>query len=64
MVFGWTGGTKLVKDSYEDAKGKKEEMSEQRREKKEAKRGARSSEARSGLLGVFRRSPGDESAED
>ena len=59
-VFGWSGGSKLVKDSYADAKVKKEEMSEERREKKEAKREARRAEARSGLLGVFRRSNDDE----
>ncbi len=41
VVFGWQGGSKLVKDSYDDAKVKKDEMSEDRREKKEAKREAR-----------------------
>lgn len=40
-VFGWSGGSKLVKDSYVDAKVKKEEMSEERREKREAKRAER-----------------------
>ncbi len=59
VVFGWQGGSSLVKDSYADAKTKKEEMSEGRREKKEAKRDARREGTRSGLLGVFRRS-GDE----
>jgi glycosyltransferase 2 family protein len=59
VVFGWQGGSTLVKDSYSDAKVKKEEMSEGRQEKKEAKREARREGSRSGLLGVFRRS-GDE----
>ena len=62
-VFGWSGGSKLVKDSYADAKVKKEEMSEERREKKEAKRAAREAEARGGLLGVFRRSDHERSDE-
>ena len=26
MVFGWSGGSKLVKDSYSDAKDKASEM--------------------------------------
>jgi len=56
IVFGWRGGSKLVKDSYEDAKVKKTEMGEQRQEKKEAKQQARAEEGRRGLLGVFRRS--------
>ena len=59
VVFGWQGGSTLVKDSYSDAKVKKEEMSEGRHEKKQAKREARREGSRSGLLGVFRRS-GDE----
>ena len=59
VVFGWQGGSKLVKDSYEDAKVKKEEMSEDRREKKEAKREARHAEGRQGLMRVFRRSDDD-----
>ena len=63
IVFGWRGGSKLVKDSYEDAKVKKTEMGEQRQEKKEAKRQAREEEGRRGLLGVFRRSD-DTSAPD
>jgi uncharacterized membrane protein YbhN (UPF0104 family) len=56
VVFGWSGGSKLVKDSYVDAKVKKTEMGEQRQEKKEAKRQAREEEGQRGLLGVFRRS--------
>ncbi len=60
VVFGWQGGSQLVKDSYEDAKVKKDEMSADRREKKEEKRAARDAEGRHGLLGVFRRGAGDE----
>ena len=48
VVFGWGGGTKLVKDSYVEAKEKKEEMSEQRREKKEEKRQAREANSKGG----------------
>jgi uncharacterized membrane protein YbhN (UPF0104 family) len=62
VVFGWQGGSKLVKDSYADAKVKKDEMSEDRREKRDAKREARTNEARGGLLRVFRR--GDEEESD
>jgi uncharacterized membrane protein YbhN (UPF0104 family) len=61
VVFGWEGGSKLVRDSYADAKVKKEEMGADRREKREAKREARRSEGRQGLMRVFRR--GDESEE-
>ena len=56
LVFGWSGGSQLVKTSYVDAKVKKEEMGADRREKREAKREARAGGTRSGLLGVFRRS--------
>ena len=63
VVFGWSGGTKLVKDSYEDAKVKKDEMSTDRREKKEAKRAAAEEEGRTGLMGFFRRSGSDEPGE-
>jgi len=59
VVFGWQGGSKLVKDSYGDAKVKKEEMSGDRREKKAAKREARRAEGRQGLMRVFRRSETD-----
>lgn len=59
IVFGWSGGSKLVKDSYDDAKVKKSEMGEQRLEKKEAKRQAREEDGRRGLLGAFRRSEDD-----
>ncbi len=55
-VFGWQGGSKLVKDSYGEAKVKKDEMSEDRREKREAKREARQTEGRRGLMRGFRRS--------
>jgi uncharacterized membrane protein YbhN (UPF0104 family) len=55
IVFGWQGGSKLVKDSYADAKVKKEEMGAERHEKREAKREAKRAEARGGLLRVFRR---------
>ncbi len=61
LVFGWHGGSKLVKDSYADSKVKKDEMSADRREKKEAKREARREDGRSGLIGAFRRSGDDES---
>jgi hypothetical protein len=30
VVFGWSGGSKLVRDSYQDAKVKAEEMKESR----------------------------------
>ena len=59
LVFGWQGGSKLVKDSYDDAKVKKDEMSGDRREKKEAKREARVAEGRTGLH-RFRKSEDDE----
>jgi len=62
LVFGWQGGSKLVKDSYADAKVKKDEMGAERREKREAKREARREEARGGLLRAFRR--GHDESED
>jgi len=61
-VFGWQGGSKLVKDSYSDAKVKKEEMGTERHAKKEAKRAARREEGRRGLMRTFRRS--DDSDDD
>jgi uncharacterized membrane protein YbhN (UPF0104 family) len=64
VVFGWQGGSKLVKDSYSDAKVKKEEMSEGRREKKETKREARRASGRQGLMRVFRRSEDADAADD
>jgi uncharacterized membrane protein YbhN (UPF0104 family) len=63
-VFGWKGGSQLVRDSYSDAKDKKEGMSEARREKREAKRAARLDEGRQGLLRAFKRSPDDEPESD
>lgn len=63
VAFGWSGGSKLVKDSYEEAKEKKAEMSEARDEKKEEKRRQKEQEARRGLLGIFRRSEGGSSEE-
>jgi len=57
FVFGWQGGSKLVKDSYSDAKLKKDELGAERREKREAKRETKRTEA-GGLMRVFRR--GDE----
>ena len=63
-VFGWSGGSKLVKDSYVDAKVKKDEMSVERRERRQEKLAARRLEreetGRTGMLGVFRRRPGDD----
>ena len=61
LVFGWQGGSKLVKDSYGDAKVKKEEMGADRREKREAKREARQAEGR-GLMRAFRR--GEDETDD
>ena len=61
-MFGWQGGSKLVRDSYADAKVKKEEMGADRREKRDAKRQARREEGRSGLLRGFRRG-GDENGD-
>ena len=51
-----------MKDSYADAKVKKDEMSADRHEKREAKREAKGEGARSGLMRVFRRS--DDADED
>jgi uncharacterized membrane protein YbhN (UPF0104 family) len=62
VVFGWQGGSALVKDSYADAKVKKDEMSADRHEKRDAKRAAKRENARGGLMRVFRRS--DEGADD
>ena len=56
IAFGWQGGSTLVKDSYADAKVKKDEMGADRREKRVAKKDARQEGGRSGLLRVFRRS--------
>jgi uncharacterized membrane protein YbhN (UPF0104 family) len=59
VVFGWHGGSKLVKDSYADAKVKKDEMGDERREKRDAKREARRADGRRGLMRVIRRSDDD-----
>ena len=59
VVFGWQGGSTLVKDSYADAKVKKDEMGDERRVKREEKREARRSEGRRGLIRVRRRSSED-----
>jgi uncharacterized membrane protein YbhN (UPF0104 family) len=61
VVFGWQGGSKLVKDSYADAKVRKDEMSAERHEKREEKRQARQAEGRRGLIRIHRR--GDRSDE-
>ena len=61
IVFGWSGGSALVKTSYVGAKEKASEMKEERKGKrleKKEERGA--AETRSGLLRAFRRSSGDE----
>ena len=63
VVFGWQGGSSLVKDSYADAKVKKDEMGDERREKRDAKREARRADGRGGLMRVLRRGD-DESAGD
>ena len=63
IVFGWQGGSKLVKDSYADAKVKKDEMGDERREKREAKREAKREGTRSGLMRVFRRSEDEADAD-
>jgi glycosyltransferase 2 family protein len=63
VVFGWSGGSQLVKESYAGAKEKKGEMSESRREKKQEKR-AEQAPDRGGLLRVFRRSSDDDEPPD
>ncbi len=62
LVFGWQGGSKLVRESYGDAKVKKEEMSADRRDKRDAKREARQAQGRRGLMRGFRR--GDDEPDD
>jgi uncharacterized membrane protein YbhN (UPF0104 family) len=59
MVFGWQGGSKLVRASYADAKVKKDEMSADRHQKREAKREAKREQARGGLMRAFRRGDDD-----
>ena len=63
MVFGWSGGSALVKTSYVGAKEKASEMKEERRGKKEQKQEESEPETRSGLLRSFRRSSGDDDGE-
>ena len=54
-AFGWSGGKKLVGQSYTDAKVKVAEQKEQRAEKKQAKRAAREEEGATGLFDRVRR---------
>lgn len=54
-VFGWQGGSKLVKDSYADAKVRKEKMSEERRERRKTERGAHRTGGRQGLMRFLKR---------
>jgi len=63
IVFGWSGGSALVKTSYGDAKEKAAEMKEERHEKKVLRREERANETRSGLLQSFRRSASEEDGE-
>jgi hypothetical protein len=64
MVFGWSGGSQLVKESYVGAKEKAGEMKDERHEKrvetKEQKQREREQQGRRGLLRVFRRSSPEE----
>ena len=53
-----------MKDSYADAKVKKDEMSADRHEKREAKRAAKREEARGGLMRAFRRSSDEDESAD
>lgn len=66
-AFGWEGGSKLVRDSYGDAKVKKAEMSTDRRAKRDAKREGRRqkreaarAEGRHGLGRLRRRPTGED----
>ncbi len=67
IVFGWSGGSTLVRSSYVDAKVKAAEMKDERHEKRvekiEEKQREREQEGRRGLLRVFRRSSDDDSSE-
>jgi uncharacterized membrane protein YbhN (UPF0104 family) len=64
VVFGWSGGSKLVKESYGGAKDKAAEMKEGRHEKrverKEQKQQESEQEGRRGLMRPFRRSPSED----
>jgi hypothetical protein len=58
IVFGWSGGSTLVRESYGGAKDKKAEMTDARREKRQRKRAERAPGS-GGLLRVLRRSTDD-----
>jgi uncharacterized membrane protein YbhN (UPF0104 family) len=60
VVFGWSGGSALVKTSYGDAKDKAAEMKEERHEKKVLKRQENAADEGGGVLGRFRGSSADE----
>jgi uncharacterized membrane protein YbhN (UPF0104 family) len=60
IVFGWSGGSALVKTSYVGAKEKASEMKDERHEKKVLKRQEADAEEGGGLLGRFRGSSADE----
>ncbi len=68
VVFGWSGGSTLVKSSYADAKVKAADMKDERHEKRvekiEEKRREREQAGRRGLLRVFRRSSDDDVPSD
>ena len=63
VVFGWSGGSALVKTSYVDAKEKASEMKEERQEKKVVKRQEGEPRDAQRAAGSFRRSSGDEDGE-
>jgi uncharacterized membrane protein YbhN (UPF0104 family) len=54
MVFGWSGGSKLVKESYGGAKEKSAEMKEQRRGKRDERRKERQAGLREGRFRALR----------
>jgi uncharacterized membrane protein YbhN (UPF0104 family) len=60
VVFGWSGGSALVKESYVGAKEKAGEMKEERHAKREEKLVARAPEGRRGLMRGLRRRSSDE----
>jgi uncharacterized membrane protein YbhN (UPF0104 family) len=55
LVFGWSGGSKLVRESYGGAKDKAAEMKEERHEKRHEKREERRREREEGNGGGWRR---------
>jgi hypothetical protein len=63
IVFGWSGGSALVKASYAGSKEKAAEMKEERHEKKALRRQERAVQERGGLRGRFRRSSEDDDDE-